>query len=245
MDLLAHADTLENRADIVERRTTVPDGYKPKEAPSQTNHSLDGHSLSRSNKGQLSIAAAHYKKVTADVLAIPKGALPAFDQIQVDRRFLTELDYLLKIRALPSYTAWAQAVDVSANYVAAIERGRYHCNLELLYRTARCFPDFDFNYVLFGSASSNRPEPTDLPKRDRGRRKESDFWERLKDIITSNNLAENELWPGDCIDLANDKKVYELYVDEYGPIKDHNKYMHDIEGIINVIINEIKAESNK
>ncbi|GAA4501333.1 hypothetical protein GCM10023172_23000 [Hymenobacter ginsengisoli] len=100
--------------------------------------------------------------------------LPVFDQALIDKRFLTELDRLLRAQVFPTYLAWARAVDVSPNYVSAIEKGRYHFNLELLYNTVSKFPDFDFTYVVFGSALSSRPEPTELPKRERGRRPKVD-----------------------------------------------------------------------
>ena len=100
----------------------------------------------------------------------PATALPAFDQTQLDRRFLAELDRLRQLEAFPTYTAWAAAVGGRSNYVAAIARGTYHCNLALLYNTLRRYPAFDFNYVVFGSAVYARPEPAQLPARPRGPR---------------------------------------------------------------------------
>ncbi|MGI4871346.1 MAG: hypothetical protein ACRYFX_09220 [Janthinobacterium lividum] len=94
--------------------------------------------------------------------------LPPFDQAQLDRRFLAELDRLLTAGVFPTYTAWAQAVGVHPSRVAAIARGAYHCNLTLLYDTVRHFPACDFNYVVFGSAVYARPEPAAVPHRRRG-----------------------------------------------------------------------------
>lgn len=95
--------------------------------------------------------------------------LPAFDQAQLDRRFLTELDRLLQAEVFDSYQDWASAVGVSPNYVAAIARGTYHCNLALLYNTLRHYPATDLSFVLFGAAASSRPEPVVAPVRQRGR----------------------------------------------------------------------------
>ncbi|RZK32960.1 MAG: XRE family transcriptional regulator [Hymenobacter sp.] len=201
--------------------------------------------LAESEVSQLIVGVRHNEQDKNDSPTIPHTTLPEFDQAQIDRRFLTELDRLLKAKAFLTYTAWAQAIDVSPSYVAAIERGRYHFNIELLYRTVRRFPDFDFTYVLFGSALTARPEPTELPRRGRGRPKETDFRERLKKIITSYNLAEHGMWPGDHNDLANDKKVYKLYTEEYGPVEDNAKYLHEISLVIDNLINEIKNGSDK
>ena len=96
----------------------------------------------------------------------PATPLPAFDQAQLDRRFLTELARLFEAEAFATYAEWAAAVGVSANYVAAIQSGRYHCSLKLLYNTLRSYPATDFTYVLFGTG---RPEPVSAPRRQRGR----------------------------------------------------------------------------
>jgi transcriptional regulator with XRE-family HTH domain len=115
------------------------------------------------------LVSEHLNQVSLNIPVAP-APLPIFDQVQLDKRFLTELDRLLKIGVFSSYRAWAQAVGVSPNYVAAIEKGRNHSSIELLYNTAQHFVEFDFTYVVFGSALSNRPEPSELPKRERGRR---------------------------------------------------------------------------
>lgn len=99
----------------------------------------------------------------------PVTALPPFDQAQLDRRFLSELARLLDAEAFGSYAAWAGAVGVSPNYVAAIASGRYHASLKLLYSTVQAFPSFDFTHVVFGAAVSARPEPLVAPARQRGR----------------------------------------------------------------------------
>jgi hypothetical protein len=96
--------------------------------------------------------------------------LPAFDQAQLDKRFLTELDRLLQAEVFQTYSIWAAAVGVSASYINGIAAGRYHASLKLLYTTLRRYPTFDFNYVVFGSAVYARPEPTAAPKRVRGPR---------------------------------------------------------------------------
>jgi hypothetical protein len=97
----------------------------------------------------------------------PATQLPVFDQTALDRRFLTELARLLDADdTFDTYADWASAVGVSANYVAAIAGGRYHCSLKLLYNTLRAYPATDFNYILFGDG---RPEPVSVPRRQRGR----------------------------------------------------------------------------
>jgi hypothetical protein len=103
------------------------------------------------------------------MLNAPATPLPAFDQAQVDKRFLVELDRLLQTEAFGSYREWAATLGVRLN-VAEIESGRYHCNLKMLYDTLRHYPGFDFNFVVFGSAVYARPEPTGVPKRVRGAR---------------------------------------------------------------------------
>lgn len=104
------------------------------------------------------------------MLNIPATPLPAFDQVQVDKRFLTELDRLLNLEVIATYGTWAASVNVSASYVNGIAAGRYHASLKLLYSTVRRYPAFDFNYVVFGSAVYARPEPSQAPKRTRGPR---------------------------------------------------------------------------
>ncbi|NML67644.1 hypothetical protein HHL22_20780 [Hymenobacter sp. RP-2-7] len=104
------------------------------------------------------------------MLTAPATPLPAYDQAQVDKRFLVELDRLLQAGAFTSYREWGLTLGVNPNYVAAIAAGRYHCNLKLLYDTVRHFPGCDFNYVVFGSAIYARPEPKEAPKRALGRR---------------------------------------------------------------------------
>lgn len=189
-------------------------------------------------------------------LTVHRDALPVYDQSQIDKRFLTELDRLLKVNAFPSYKAWGQAVGVSPSYVASIEKGRYHFNIELLYNTARHFPDFDFVYVLFGSALSARSEPTEAPKRERGRRLQEEivnkvdiifgkFREKLKEIIIREKVSESEFWLGNDIDLARDNEVYDLYVSEYGPVKDFPKYLNDMKLIALDIIKELTVTSGK
>jgi hypothetical protein len=100
----------------------------------------------------------------------PATSLPAYDQAQLDKRFLTELARLLDAGTFASYGEWAATVGVSASYVASIAAGRYHANLKLLYASVRHYPSFDFNYVVFGAAVYARPEPTAAPVRARGRR---------------------------------------------------------------------------
>jgi hypothetical protein len=111
----------------------------------------------------------HFKTSEA-MLTTPAAPLPAFDQAQLDKRFLTELDRLLQDDVFASYADWAAAMKVSPSYVNGIAAGRYHASLKLLYTTMQLYPVFDFNYVIFGSAIDARPEPTAAPKRARGRR---------------------------------------------------------------------------
>ena len=99
----------------------------------------------------------------------PATVLPPFDQAQLDRRFLAELARLLDAEVFATYAAWAGAVGVSPNYVAAIASGRYHASLKLLYSTVQAFPAFDFTHVVFGSPVSGKPEPVAAPPRQRGR----------------------------------------------------------------------------
>jgi hypothetical protein len=71
------------------------------------------------------------------------------------------------------------------------------------------------------------------------------FRERLMDIIIDNKLHTSGMVEGDHSDLALDHKVQELYVSEYGPIKDSQKYLGDMRPIIVSIINEINNQSRK
>ena len=103
------------------------------------------------------------------MLSSPATSLPAFDQNQVDKRFLTELDRLLQAGAFATYREWAEAVGVAESTVNGIASGRYHCNLKLLYGTVRAFTGCDVGFVLFGSAVYARPEPTEAPLRKKGR----------------------------------------------------------------------------
>jgi len=96
--------------------------------------------------------------------------LPDFDQAATDRRFLTELDRLLQTGAFSSYRELALQLDISPGLFAAIEAGRYHCNLKLLYELTRHYPAADLSFILYGAAAGNRPEPTGVPVRERGRR---------------------------------------------------------------------------
>lgn len=104
------------------------------------------------------------------MLITPTADLGPFDQAQLDKRFLTELDRLLQAEIFATYAEWGATVQVSANYVNGIASGRYHASLKLLYSTLRQYPAFDFNYVVFGSAMMARPEPDAAPARVRGRR---------------------------------------------------------------------------
>jgi hypothetical protein len=104
------------------------------------------------------------------MLTSPAISLDAFDQAQVDKRFLTELNRLLQAEVFATYADWAAAVEVSTSYINGIGAGRYHASLKLLCTTLRHYPTFDFNYVILGSAVYTRPEPDAAPKRVRGRR---------------------------------------------------------------------------
>jgi hypothetical protein len=104
------------------------------------------------------------------MLTSPAISLSAFDQAQVNKRFLTELDRLLQAEVFATYADWAAAVEVSPSYVNGIDAGRYHASLKLLCTTLCHYPTFDFNYVIFGSAVYARLELDAAPQRVRGRR---------------------------------------------------------------------------
>ena len=105
------------------------------------------------------------------MLPVPTTALPAYDQAQLDKRFLTELERLLDAGAFATYGEWAATIGAPPERVAAIRSGRYHCNLQLLYNTLRHYPATDLGFVLFGAAVYARPEPTSAPVPQRGRRR--------------------------------------------------------------------------
>jgi hypothetical protein len=102
-------------------------------------------------------------------MILPATPLPAYDQAQLDKRFLTELERLLDAGAFATYGEWASTVGAPPERVAAIRRGAYHCNLKLLYNTLRHYPTADLGFVLFGSAVYARPEPTQAPRPKQGR----------------------------------------------------------------------------
>jgi transcriptional regulator with XRE-family HTH domain len=133
-------------------------------------HSAQADAEAHVVSGTLSV----HDHIEESLLAGYTAPLPDFDRDLIDKRFLAELARLRTANVFHTYAIWAQAVGVNPNYVAAIEKGRYHFNIELLYNTVRLFPAFDFIYVMFGSAWSNRPEPTELPKRTRGPRPKVD-----------------------------------------------------------------------
>lgn len=64
------------------------------------------------------------------------------------------------------------------------------------------------------------------------------YQERLRHIILSNGLQKG-MWPGDHIDLANDKEVIKLFESKNGAIDDHQKYLDNMVVIIDSIIQEI------
>jgi hypothetical protein len=68
------------------------------------------------------------------------------------------------------------------------------------------------------------------------------YQERLRHIILSNGLQKG-MWPGDHIDLANDKEVIKLFESKNGPIDDHQKYLDGMVVIIDSIIREINENS--
>lgn len=103
-------------------------------------------------------------------MIIGYNSLPAFDQAATDLRFLDELDRLLQAGAFDSYKEACGAMGISASRISEIGVGRYHCNLKMLYRLVQHYPTADFPFILFGSAVSARPEPTQAPERAQGRR---------------------------------------------------------------------------
>ncbi|QNH60713.1 hypothetical protein [Hymenobacter sediminicola] len=89
--------------------------------------------------------------------------LPEFDQLAMDRRFLTELHRLQQAGAFDSYRQLAPELDTQPSFRVQIESGRYHCNLRLLYNLKRRFPQADLTFILEGGKAAGRPEPTAFP----------------------------------------------------------------------------------
>jgi hypothetical protein len=89
--------------------------------------------------------------------------LPEFDQLALDRRFLTELDRLHRSGAFTSYREVCAQLGAQLSLRALIVEGKYHCNLRLLYNLRRHYPQADLVFVLEGGAAAGRPEPADFP----------------------------------------------------------------------------------
>lgn len=68
------------------------------------------------------------------------------------------------------------------------------------------------------------------------------FRERLREIIVGQQITEGGFLQGDYIDLANDNEVQELYVREYGPIRDYQSYMKSMEGTILEMVRKLAHE---
>jgi transcriptional regulator with XRE-family HTH domain len=68
------------------------------------------------------------------------------------------------------------------------------------------------------------------------------FRERLSEIIVNQQITEGEFLKGDYIDLANDNEVQQLYIREYGPIKDYQDYMESMEETIQKMVRVLAPE---
>ncbi|RSK29886.1 hypothetical protein [Hymenobacter metallilatus] len=95
--------------------------------------------------------------------------LPAYDERQLDMRFLTEAARLLEEGAVHSYRELAEKLQQQPVIFRQVEIGRYHCSVKMLYQLRAHFPTADVDWVLYGQAYTGRPEPTQAPKRERGR----------------------------------------------------------------------------
>jgi hypothetical protein len=91
------------------------------------------------------------------------AVLPEFDQVAMDRRFLTEIDRLHADGAFSSYRELATQLEAQFSFRTLVEAGRYHCNLRLLYNLKRYYPQTDLVFVLEGGHAAGRPEPTGFP----------------------------------------------------------------------------------
>lgn len=89
--------------------------------------------------------------------------LPEFDQLAQDRRFLVELERLRQAGYFSSYRELALQLGCQTAVYGQTVKGKYHCNLRLLYNLARHYPKADTDFILFGGAYTGRPEPVDFP----------------------------------------------------------------------------------
>jgi hypothetical protein len=69
------------------------------------------------------------------------------------------------------------------------------------------------------------------------------YQDRIRYIVISNDLQKG-MWPGDHVDIANDKEVIRLFEIANGEIEDHQKYRDDMIVIIDSIIEKINEESS-
>ena len=99
------------------------------------------------------------------MLLLSPSRLPDFDQAAFDRRYLTELDRLMQLGLFDSYQEFARTTKIRAGKLSEIEKGRYHCNVKMLYELVRYYPQADLNFIFFGSAVFARPEPPVAPDR--------------------------------------------------------------------------------
>lgn len=81
---------------------------------------------------------------------------PSFDQTAVDRRFLEEVYRLQAAGAFATFPELASTLQTHRGVIAAIESGRYHCTLKLLYLLQATYP-VDALYILTGYHDPGRP----------------------------------------------------------------------------------------
>jgi hypothetical protein len=96
-------------------------------------------------------------------MLLPPNRLPDFDQTAIDRRFLAEVDRLLKAGAFASHRELADILNVRTSIVSDIGSGRTHCNLKLLYNLAQYYPTADVQTILFGSTENPSTGPINQP----------------------------------------------------------------------------------
>jgi len=69
--------------------------------------------------------------------------LPPFDALAVDRRFMVEISCLIEQGYFTSYRELATQLGVQHNTITEIGKGRYYCNLKLIYQAAALYPELD------------------------------------------------------------------------------------------------------
>jgi len=82
---------------------------------------------------------------------------------------MVEISCLIEQGYFTSYRELATQLGVQHNTITEIGKGRYYCNLKLIYQAAALYPELDILWVVLGEAGTGRPDPTQLPVRERGR----------------------------------------------------------------------------